>query len=344
MWLSLFHAVRFGMRTGRSVEVNEILTINPAFQQVIPELSEEEFVQLEANILKDGMLHPIIVWNGVIIDGHNRYKIAQKHPGITFTTYAMDFQSDYEAISWICNNQLGRRNITEPYKKCLLATRYEAEKYLVRFNGNRFTSLNESRMDTACPSYKSHGTRTRIAEEAGVSEGYIENAVQYMRGVEAAEETDPGIKKELLSERITPSFKEVASIAKIPMEERQVAVEQLRIPKEQRKVQTKRTQALKSTSEKEKGTRPSLNNPNEDVPDMMVEDKNNFDTPKERAPDIEEAILDSMVGTVNMFIDSINNYLSRFPKLRTDPKYRGKTREIMVAAKNYISDVEGDLV
>ena len=78
--------------------MNEILTINPAFQQVIPELSEEEFAQLEANILKDGMLHPIIVWNGVIIDGHNRYKIAQKHPEITFTTYSMDFQSDYEAI------------------------------------------------------------------------------------------------------------------------------------------------------------------------------------------------------------------------------------------------------
>lgn len=98
MWHSSFLAVRFGMKTGRSAEVNEILTINPAFQQVIPELSEEEFAQLEANILKDGMLHPIIVWNGVIIDGHNRYKIAQKHPEITFTTYSMDFQSDYEAI------------------------------------------------------------------------------------------------------------------------------------------------------------------------------------------------------------------------------------------------------
>ncbi len=81
-----------------------------------------------------------------------------------------------------------------------------------------------------------------------------------------------------------------------------------------------------------------------DMPAMSAEEKGSFDTQKENARAIEEVILDSMVGTVNMFIDSINNYLSRFPKLRTDPQYRGQTREIMVAAKNYISDVEGDLV
>ena len=45
-----------------------------------------------------------------------------------------------------------------------------------------------------------------------------------------------------------------------------------------------------------------------------------------------------------MFIDSINNYLSRFPRLRTDPKYRSQTREIMVAARDYINDVEGVII
>lgn len=68
------------------------------------------------------------------------------------------------------------------------------------------------------------------------------------------------------------------------------------------------------------------------------------DTVKSEEREIEECILDSMIGAVNMFIDSINNYLSRFPRLRTDPKYRGYTREIMVAARDYINDVEGDLL
>ena len=29
---------------------------------------------------------PIIVWNNTIVDGHNRYRIAQAHPGIAFRT------------------------------------------------------------------------------------------------------------------------------------------------------------------------------------------------------------------------------------------------------------------
>ena len=44
-----------------------------------------------------------------------------------------------------------------------------------------------------------------------------------------------------------------------------------------------------------------------------------------------------------MFIESINDYLTRFPRLITEPKYRDQTRELMVAAQNYIKDVEGAL-
>ena len=77
------------------------------------------------------------------------------------------------------------------------------------------------------------------------------------------------------------------------------------------------------------------------TPDRTETDKEDG---KVEEHDIEESILNSMIGAVNMFIDSINNYLSRFPRLRTDPKYRGQTREIMVAARDYINDVEGDLL
>ena len=56
-----------------------------------------------------------------------------------------------------------------------------------------------------------------------------------------------------------------------------------------------------------------------------------------------ESIINSMIGAVNIFIDSINNYLTRFPKLRTEEKYREQTKEIMMALRNYINDVEGAL-
>lgn len=66
---------------------------------------------------------PLIVWNGTIVDGHNRYKIVQEHPEIIFTVHEKDFDNRYEALVWICNNQLGRRNLTPVQKKMLVGDR-----------------------------------------------------------------------------------------------------------------------------------------------------------------------------------------------------------------------------
>ena len=105
------------------------LRIDPDFESRIPPLTEDEFIQLEENILADGVIiSPIIVWGDVIIDGHNRFRIAQKHPHIEFTTCERKFYDRHEALAWICKNQLGRRNLTFQQKKYLIGKQYESEK------------------------------------------------------------------------------------------------------------------------------------------------------------------------------------------------------------------------
>ena len=105
------------------------LKIDPEFQGKIPPLTFEELEQLEKNIVNDGkVINPIIVWNGLIVDGHNRYTILQKHPDIPYTVHEKAFASRYEAIIWICKNQLGRRNLTPEQKLFLIGKQYEAEK------------------------------------------------------------------------------------------------------------------------------------------------------------------------------------------------------------------------
>ena len=55
------------------------LKIDPEFQSQISPLTDDEFKQLEENILKEGkLLSPLIVWNNTLVDGHNRYAILQK--------------------------------------------------------------------------------------------------------------------------------------------------------------------------------------------------------------------------------------------------------------------------
>ena len=93
---------------------------------------------LEDNILADGQITtPIAVWNGVIVDGHNRYKILQKHPHIPYSIKEMNFENRYEAIAWMCNQQLGRRNLRPEHFKYLIGRRYSAEKLMKRLRDEK---------------------------------------------------------------------------------------------------------------------------------------------------------------------------------------------------------------
>ena len=74
-------------------------------------MSESELQLLEQNILRDGIRDPLVVWGDTLIDGHNRYAIAQKH-GLGYKTVQIELEDDTAAKIWIMNNQLGRRNLS----------------------------------------------------------------------------------------------------------------------------------------------------------------------------------------------------------------------------------------
>ena len=122
------------------------LKIDPEFQSQIPPLTDDEFKQLEENILKEGkLLSPLIVWNNTLVDGHSRYAILQKHPEIYFSTMPLRFENREKAIAWICRNQLGRRNLSPEQKRYLLGKQYEAEKKAAKiFRGNQYTLAKKS--------------------------------------------------------------------------------------------------------------------------------------------------------------------------------------------------------
>ena len=86
------------------------IVIDKEFESLIPPLTAEEFAQLEENCVKEGIRDALITWNGILIDGHNRFKIAAKH-GLQWNEKRMEFADRDEAKAWIRKNQLGRRNI-----------------------------------------------------------------------------------------------------------------------------------------------------------------------------------------------------------------------------------------
>ena len=206
------------------------LTIDPEFASKIPPLREDELKQLEENILADGVvINPLIVWNGVIVDGHNRYRILQQHPEIQFTTYEKPFPDRYAAIAWICKNQLGRRNLTPEQRKYLIGKQYEAEKQ--SNGGDRKSSMKKSVGQNDQLIERKH-TRRRIADENNVNESFVRRAESFANGVDAAEAVEPGIKQSILSGTLKVTNQDVSAIAKAPPEERPALVQQLRQTKE----------------------------------------------------------------------------------------------------------------
>ena len=205
------------------------LRIDREFESKIPPLTAEEFRQLEENILADGVvINPIIVWNGVIVDGHNRYRIIERHPGIQYTTHEKQFNDRFAVIAWICRNQLGRRNLTPEQKKYLIGKQYEAEKSshgASRFQGNQYSKV-VSGQNVHSP----QKTSERIAQENGVNEKYVRRAEHFAKGVDLADEVDPGIRQEILAGEIKATEKDIREIVTATPIDRPMLINNLRQP------------------------------------------------------------------------------------------------------------------
>ena len=199
------------------------LKIDPEFQSQIPPLTNDEFKQLEENILKEGkLISPLIVWNNTLVDGHNRYAILQKHPEIYFSTMPLPFESREEVLAWICKNQLGRRNLTPGQKLFLIGKQYEAEKSA---HGESRKELHDEngRFHRSCQTDNSGETMKtceRIAEENGVSTATVLRASKYMKGVEIADELIPGLKQSILSGQTKVSKADMHRLAKAAYNDR----------------------------------------------------------------------------------------------------------------------------
>ena len=199
------------------------LKIDPEFQSQIPPLTDDEFKQLEENILKEGkLISPLIVWNNILVDGHNRYAILQKHPEIYFSTMPLRFENREEAIAWICRNQLGRRNLSPEQKRYLLGKQYEAEKKAAKiFRGNQYTLAKKSGGAHDDNHHSGKKTCDRIAEENGVSRASVLRASHYTRGIDIADNLSPGIKQKVFSGEVKFTNEEMSKLVQSSPAKRQ---------------------------------------------------------------------------------------------------------------------------
>lgn len=181
------------------------ITIDKEFESLIPPLSPEEFQQLEENCVKEGIRDALITWNGILIDGHNRFKIAAKH-GLLWNEKRMEFADRDEAKIWIYKNQLGRRNIA-PFVRAELALKLKpaiAEKAKERQATH--TEQGYQKSD------KAEHTAKELAKIAGVSHDTIHKVETILKNGDK-EVIDKARKQEI---SINQAYRSAMNIPPVP--------------------------------------------------------------------------------------------------------------------------------
>lgn len=194
------------------------LKIDQGFRDLIRPLHKQEYLQLEENILADGCRDPIVTWNGIIIDGHNRYEICKKHE-LPFTTVSMQFDSREDVVVWICTNQLGRRNLSEEARKYLIGMQYENEKVIAsrrNYRGINQYSPPEERYRLRGRPPKEGGkeyTAERIARENHISRCTVQKYARYANALEKIRSKNPGMFPKIVSGQYKISHHNVENLS-----------------------------------------------------------------------------------------------------------------------------------
>lgn len=98
------------------------IVVDPGLKAYIDPLTPDEHDALERSLLKEGCRDALVLWGDLLVDGHNRYGICQKH-GIPFQTVQSTlFQSMEDVHLWMIDQHLGRRSVSD-FQRGVLALR-----------------------------------------------------------------------------------------------------------------------------------------------------------------------------------------------------------------------------
>lgn len=167
------------------------LTIFPEIRKYIMPLGHEQLIQLEKKILSEGCRDALTVWPRedqlIIVDGHNRYKICQKHH-LSFKIRKVHFKDLDEVKLWVLDNQMGRRNLNQGQMSYYRGLKYlTLKKKKGGYDNIRFKGK-------AAPS-----AAVSLSAEFNVSESTIKRDARFAQGLNNIGTSSPKLKQKILT-------------------------------------------------------------------------------------------------------------------------------------------------
>lgn len=167
-----------------------------------PLLDGDEFDKLVADIRDNGLLHPVVRYEGKILDGRNRYNACQR---LGIPHREVEFRGD-DPVAFVVSENLARRHMTPAQ----LAIAAEA-----------LATAAQGRPRTNGPDGTEAPKETTIAEATKLT-GASGTAVKRVRKVRR--EAEPEVVAAMDAGQLTPTAAE--ALASLPPEEQKAAVEE----------------------------------------------------------------------------------------------------------------------
>ncbi len=229
--------------------IKQQITILNELRDLIPPLQNEEYNQLEKNILAEGCREALLIWQTtasvldttstqmsaiyILVDGHNRYGICLKHK-LNFKIHLISFDSLKEVRDYMIDNQLGRRNLIPEQASYLRGLRYNTEKQEkgkytredhkgqnvpYGSDNSKGTNSNENVVENHKGQNvpyelgtKKESTSARLSKQYSVSEKTIKRDAEFAEGLNLLSSE---LKKDILSGRLKAKKSEIQQLTQI---------------------------------------------------------------------------------------------------------------------------------
>ena len=201
------------------------ITVIEELKAYIDPLTPDEHAALERSILTEGCRDALVLWGDVLVDGHNRFGICQKH-GLSFHTVQNPyFQSMEDVHLWMIDQHLGRRSVSDFQRGVLALRKREILAARRRKTHADTTSGDESETvefhhafpSVALPATNPLKSRADIAKAARLSNSQVVHIEKIQK--QAAPELLAAVKSGVVS------LNAAAAIASLPVDEQKSAAQ-----------------------------------------------------------------------------------------------------------------------
>nr|WP_313288898.1 plasmid replication/partition related protein [Stenotrophomonas pavanii] len=198
------------------------IVVKEELKAYIDPLTADEHDALERSILAEGCRDALVLWGNVLVDGHNRFGICQKH-GLPFNTVQNTrFQSMEDVHLWMIEQHLGRRSVSDFQrgvlalrKRDILAARKQVEQAQLQRESDGTADVADEGEDSPPWEPAPKISRAELAREAKLSTSQV-GMIERIHA-QAAPEVVEAVKAGVIS------ISAAAAVADLPEDEQRAA-------------------------------------------------------------------------------------------------------------------------